>query len=405
MFVTQYEYLSGTLTVNADAPEDWQAAEELPFWTDPNNDAWGTKLCRVLYHESVHFWQFLSSAYIANLVAEEWSRLVRYEKTGVLLPASESRKRHGQTREGEPFSPSELAESWARYWDVHTRSPARIVREEGIAVDNPARLQIHSGMQIAYTGDAFDTVMQVGEDCAVYGRPYRWLLQQLHGHSAFAALVFPIMAHAAFSAPNPVEVFCRCVDKAKYSQAVQQVVNERTGSINLDWLTSYRSVVANVVIPIFEEMQRPSFLSGFDVIDNTVLQTHPIFSEYPSRFVIDGYLRLYYPILDADDPYGQVIAEALVEYARLAPTIVLGLPGQPFYRRALGRLVPPPKVVFRNMTWYARRPIVLKLQAYQAGEAFEDTYQQLSQALDKRIERFRAADKAVSLGLPPNAFD
>jgi hypothetical protein len=31
MAVNQYEYLSGTITVNADAPEDWQGTDELPF--------------------------------------------------------------------------------------------------------------------------------------------------------------------------------------------------------------------------------------------------------------------------------------------------------------------------------------------------------------------------------------
>lgn len=405
MTANRYEYLSGAISVNADAPDDWEGADELPFWKDPNNSAWGDTLCRILYHETIHFWQFLSSAYVANLVAQEWSRLIRYEQTRELMPPGdpEDSESDGAT----PFSPSELVECWARYWDVHSRGPDRIIAEESIPVNDTSKLQKQFGGQTAYTGEAFDTVMQVGRDCAVYGRPYRWLLEKLSGHSASAALIFPIAAHGAFSAPNPVEVFCRCVEKALQSAAIREKIDTRTGSINYDWLTSYRTVVADTLVPIFQESNRKLFCSGFDVINNTILQTHPIFSEYPSKFVIDGYLKLHYPIPDPKHPpeFAAKYTEALLGYARTTSIILLGLPGQPFYRLALGYLVPPPRINFRNMTWYASRPIQMIWPAIQAGKEIDRTYKQLSDNLALRIERYRAAKKAVELGLPPNAFE
>jgi hypothetical protein len=59
--MSTFDYLSGTLRVKAAAPEDWKDLDELPFWEDPNNEKWGDTLCRVLYHETLHFWQILSS--------------------------------------------------------------------------------------------------------------------------------------------------------------------------------------------------------------------------------------------------------------------------------------------------------------------------------------------------------
>jgi hypothetical protein len=43
--------------------------------------------------------------------------------------------------------------------------------------------------------------------------------------------------------------------------------------------------------------------------------------------------------------------------------------------------------------------------AIQAGKEIDRTYKQLSDNLALRIERYRAAKKAVELGLPPNAFE
>ena len=83
-----FEYLTGTIMVPAEAPEEWQKEGLGKFYLSPNDEQWGQSLCRVLYHESVHFWQLFSSAYIANLVSDDWRRLQHYEETGEVLPLS-----------------------------------------------------------------------------------------------------------------------------------------------------------------------------------------------------------------------------------------------------------------------------------------------------------------------------
>lgn len=135
--MSSFDFLSGSVRVAAIAPESWQNEDELPFWQDPNNESWGGVLCRILYHEAVHFWQFLASGYLGNVVADEWVRLLDYEETGRLRPASEFVRTYARPAEALPFSNRELVEAWARYWDVHTRSPAQILREENIDPGRP----------------------------------------------------------------------------------------------------------------------------------------------------------------------------------------------------------------------------------------------------------------------------
>jgi hypothetical protein len=66
-----FVWLSGTVTIPVRAPEEWATDGLVEFYKDPNKPEWGGTLCRVLYHESIHFWQLLSSAYLANASQEE----------------------------------------------------------------------------------------------------------------------------------------------------------------------------------------------------------------------------------------------------------------------------------------------------------------------------------------------
>ena len=73
-----------------------------PFYENPNSDLWGETLCRVLYHESLHFWQFLASGYIANFVNEEWIRLLHFENNNEVEPRSEYQENFLSGKEDVP---------------------------------------------------------------------------------------------------------------------------------------------------------------------------------------------------------------------------------------------------------------------------------------------------------------
>ena len=157
-----FHYLTGVVQVAVRCPRTLRDQDLGNFYHDPNNAEWGGSLCRVLYHESVHFWQVLASGYLGNLIASEWSRVDHFEKTGEIRPQSDAARAHTE-RDSFPFSAYELVECWARYWDVHTRSPARIVDEEQahFEIEVPGK----AGRQ--YTNFAFDEVMQRGPDAAL----------------------------------------------------------------------------------------------------------------------------------------------------------------------------------------------------------------------------------------------
>jgi hypothetical protein len=163
--------------------------------------------------------------------------------------------------------------------------------------------------------------------------------------------------------------------------------------------------IAKAIEPVLGQRRLPSYTSGLDAIRRGRLQTHPIFREYPDKVLVRGFLEMYSPQPTGQTPVELFEANALTQAAKLDPMAPFALPGQPYYRRMLGWLAAPPAIQFANFSWSARRPVTLKVMALQAGTVFQDTFQELSEKTQARVARFRAAEKAVSLGLPPDAFE
>jgi hypothetical protein len=85
-------------------------------------------------------------------------------------------------------------------------------------------------------------------------------------------------------------------------------------------------------------------------------------------------------------------------------------PGDPIYRKELGRWVAPPRVRFRDTTlceetFIGAKEIKKVAGLMGEGSTFDVTFEQSYNALDARVNRFRAAEHAVSLGLPADAFE
>ena len=407
-----FEFLSGAINISAALPDSLQEQGLDPFYKDPNNAAWGDELCRVLYHESTHFWQFLASGYIANLVNEEWTRMNHFEQNGEIMPESDFLKNHIQ-REGKPFSPYELTECWARYWDVHTRNPARIIEEDEIELDDPEHLE--NAAIGTYSWIEYDTIMQKGKDSQFYARPYRWLLEKASGNSFLIALLFPAITHASFGSPEPVGVFTGCFERATQPDITKEIMEHRSGNINFDWLNSWTFVQDKIVLPTLEEKKLPIYTSGFDVIRRSKLGSHPIYREYPERLsVLWKFLKLanimessnenHDAELNIDSFMQDLEKKAMMEMPMTDPWVIFALPGQPYYRRLLGNYLSPPIVRFKNHTYSANRTASMWQSESQNNEENE-TFEPYSNELESRIKRFRAAEKAASLGLPPNAFE
>ena len=404
-----FEFLSGTINISAPLPDSLQEKGLDSFYEDPNNSQWGDVLCRVLYHESIHFWQFLSSGYIANLISEEWKRLNHFEQMNEIIPKSDFLKNFNQRPEDKTFSPYELTECWARYWDVHTRSPARIIKEEGIEIDESENQ--NNKLYGNYSWIEYDTIMQKGEDSHLYAQPYRWLLEKASGNSYLIALLFPIITHASFGSPDPVGVFTGCFERAAQEEILKEIMEHRSGNINFDWINSWTFAWNEIVLPTLEEKKLPIFTSGFDVIQRGALETQPIYREYPEKAqILLKFVRLA-NVLDVpgEDQFPDYSMEhmenhAITEMAANNPWVIFALPGQPHYRNLLGHYLAPPNVNFRNFTYSSSRVSNMWESEYRTNESAE-TFESASIKLTEKIRRFRAAEKAHSLGLPLDAFE
>jgi hypothetical protein len=317
-----------------------------------------------------------------------------YIEKGEVTPSSQMAQDHFRRLDDDPFSALELMECWARNWDVHTRSPVRIIEEEGIEVPVPAALT-HTDEDMgheAYTNVAFDTVMREGPYCESYAEPYRWMLDRTGGHSAFVAVVFPALCHNAFGSPQPVRAFVEAFDRAWNDDWLRGEMGERKGSVNVEWFYYWGVLAEKVFKPVADELGLPNYTSGFDVIARGALTDHPVYREYPA--LLGGMMAQVMAFLAQDMDEQDPFLGLEMKMASLGPGVVLGLPGQPSYRFLLGRHMRPPEVIFGNGVSHHGLP--------GGGEA---TFVRSSKEVGRRVGRFRAAEKAVELGLPADHFE
>lgn len=407
-----FVWLSGTVTIPAQAPEAWRRDGLIEFYRNPNHQEWGGVLCRVLYHESIHFWQLLSSGYLANALQDEWLRLLDFEQSGHLGPASELVSVMLERRPGKPFSTHELMECWARYWDVHTRSPATIIEEEQIPAVDRASLRTQQGNIKGYTSDAFDLFMQEGRDAELYATPYRWMLDQCDGHSAFANIAFPILVFHAFGSPDPVGLLQSSLERALKSELIWLGVRGRSRNINLDWLNNWSVFIGEAIDPARRDLGMPDFTPGWDVIARGRLGSHPVYGPYLRH--IRALARLA-PLRKAEPPkeksLSAVYAYAVADLPTRDPVCIFAFPGQPEYRLTLGQYLPPPRVRFDGFTLHAERSpgasVVAKIadQLGQTASEEDVTFKPVFDEFDPRLRRFRHAEYAVSVGLPATTFN
>lgn len=408
------DYLQGLVTVRAAAPAYWELVGLRFFYDRPNEPEWGGTLCRVLHHESIHYWMFLGSAYMAHLVAGEWAQLLEYERTGYPPPRAAAKTAFTAQAAGQPFSPWLLNECWARLWDVHTRSPAQVIREEGLTVPDGVELerQFEEYGGVAYSSAALDLFMTQGVDARLYAKPYRWMLEQTRHNSRFVGYVFPVLCYHAFNTADPVGFFCRAFAAAAQSDAIHKALAVATGFCNRDWPEVWPIIEAEAIAAGYDGPRSVALPSAEEVFAQGCLREHPLYRDYPSWYqVMRRHMQDRRPlriVCTREDGSEEqtTFAEACPELATpldrqpgremslhaLAdnPAFAFIFPGQPICRELLGHHLSPPCVRFTNLTVFARR--------------FGSTCQEASCALQRRVTRFRLAEKAVLNGRPPDAY-
>jgi hypothetical protein len=289
-------------------------------------------------------------------------RLPELEHTGVLPPFDPNVKLLARN-DNEPFSANELIDCLARYWDVFVRGAATT------------------------PGDA--------------DAPYRWMLQQADD-AQLANVTLPILAFHALGSARPVELFCTSFDRALHSSAIARALAAASGDTTRASLACWQLLIEEAVHPARRELHLPNFLGGWDIMDNGVLGAHPIYASYRSRVrALRNLVRTTGPLTAGST---SDLIEA-VELSRQDYRIVFALPGLPVYRFALGSQLPPPRVRFDNLTLHSETvpgAAALRALAEVMGQPVAERFTSLKTTydhLDARLERFRTADEAASIGI------
>ena len=415
-----FYYLTGSISISAEAPKSFEYHGLDEFYRNPNYPEWAGKVCRLLIHESIHFWQFFSSGYLANLLADDWLRVKKFNDEKIVAATAGNVEKHFKKENGYPFSASELTECWARYWDVHTRNPREILQEDEVLSGKP---EIHKLLNSAidinypqrYSMALFDTFMSEGKDCKSYAEPYRWMLTASTSGSRFVNTIFPPLIHGAFGSPYPVQLFCEAFYVIETSKQLKRdMLAHMNANIHFNWFHNWQ-VVINIINQVVLKMKMPQYTSGLQVIERGPLKTHPIYQMYSGR------IRKLFTALTLFSFEAKPIKEIkiseedsaeAVEFmerdmcSKFGGWIAFGLPGQPNYRGFLGLHIPPPCIHFSNMTYYAHETSQIYHTDNKHEEfATEEEFKYVISELNEKVRRFNNAKKAKELGLPLDRFN
>ena len=176
------------------------------------------EMSRVVFHETVHYWQQLGQSFMAKIVQEDWQRLLRFETEKARDDVGPYRRHFVHHHDAYGFSAHELQESLARFWDVHVIGPHTLLemefadprrnideffkeqyfayKQKGLIV-HPA----HGG----YSNVAFDWAMETA--AGDYGKPYQFIRKRFN--PVVTGVVFPLAGHFALQTDRPVDVFVR----------------------------------------------------------------------------------------------------------------------------------------------------------------------------------------------------
>lgn len=206
---------------------------------------WNPALSRKIFHETVHYWQYVSHGFLLALVEEEWCRLGAWEPGGKPPPAGPIKRRFLDRDNRHGISVLDLIEAHARFMDVHAFGPPRLIELE---LDDPHRVTDpvltratydrlkaegriwqsidEDGNGRGYSELSFSLAMRLA--AGGYGRPYLEIEDRTD--TVRASILFPLCAHFALHCHDPVAVFYRLLDELE-----PQVVVAPNGRIEDHW--------------------------------------------------------------------------------------------------------------------------------------------------------------------------
>lgn len=309
---------------------------------------------RILLHETVHYWQQLGQGYLLLRVDEDWRRLCEFRDSGKVQPPGTMKAHFSRVPEDVSFSPRDLHESLARFWDMHVLGPDKVLEleiESGRRAIDPQLIDRFRAAQVAgkirhpvhggYSDLAYDLAMEAA--AGNYGAPYLLLRHQIS--AVFAGTIFPLAGHMAFKSRDPVRRFRRVVDQLA-GGAFPDVARDR--SVNELWEEHYL-LVCSIARGIAESEGEPP-IETIDALGSGTLEGHPVYAW--ARRSLERLARAlawcdYEPtFLDTmRKGLGQLPPDAA---GFLKLDFILACPGSPNARRLLIEWLAPPVVRFSD---------------------------------------------------------
>ena len=286
-------------------------------------------ILRVVMHEYLHFWQLISSGFLANVALGE-VRALRGAEPDVAL-----RRSFIEPHADLGFSAHQLSEALCRFWDSHILNPVSLLAPYRLAdpqLDERLRTLDERGLlerkrpdgQTEYSGRAFD-IWMLHEDA--YANPYRLSLERLG--SALSVVLFPLVGFFALQTQHPVEVFANAVRRLE-----PDVPLEPGFSIHDAW----RAVIQRVADVCNDESFKltGAFVTpGPMVINRSTLSEEPVWAHYADL------VSLLAEIWGVDKL-----------------ELYLAIPGDPIARSKLVSSLRPPATLFRDGRWTSENGVL-----------------------------------------------
>lgn len=236
---------------------------------------------RIVFHESVHYWQQLGQGYMTKLAEEDWERLLDFEAHDARPQGGARRSAFVRRHPGCGFSAQDLHESLARFWDVHVIGPHRLLEmdfdDPKRAVDEFFKDQYFAlkkqGMIVhpehgGYSNIAFDMAMDAA--AGNYARPYKYVRERCN--PAVTGVVFPLGGHCALQTDEPVEVFLKVIEAA--ARALERLPRQQ--AIHDLWRACY-STVKTLALRAAGELGLGQLTGGAAVMKKGPLEEHPVY--------------------------------------------------------------------------------------------------------------------------------
>jgi hypothetical protein len=383
--ISAYRWVSGLVEVDLAWREPSAKVLRQPSTHEP-------KSSRIIFHETLHHWQQLASGFLARIAVDDWRRLLDHE-AGRAVGLPTRRRLYTESDAHANFSPRDLSECLARFWDVHVIGPHLLLDLEfndanRALVENQRaeydELRERGLIQSdgLYSSLAFDLAMEIVG--GGYAAPYIHVREQ-YSNPLVAAAVFPFACHYALQTEQPVRFFIELLERSAQHVACAP----RGHRIDFYWWHVHL-LVRKEAVRLSERLGLGPLVAAGRILAAGELDDHPFY---------EGMKRLYWFLLGSASNtegarrYGRRLGEDVpMDIATmLLVDYYLATPGEPSNRSTLIEWLAPPAVRFNDGRIWALSELHWK-EVFGRDDALRQTRRELvtsAQSVEERWERFR----------------